>query len=95
MCVNGGEDGGEVWRWRRRWRICVLMVGRTWEEEMLAECRLLLDGVFLQDNILDRWQWDPDIHDVYTVRGAYHILSTPVAAPLDMHSDQIWHKHVP
>ena len=39
MCVRGWEDGGEAWSWRRRlW---------TWEEEMLEECRQLLDGVFV------------------------------------------------
>jgi len=42
----GWEEGGEAWRWRRRlW---------TWEEEMLEACRLLLDGVSVQANIIDR-----------------------------------------
>ncbi|RHN57728.1 hypothetical protein MtrunA17_Chr5g0443571 [Medicago truncatula] len=62
---------------------------------MLAECRLLFDGVFVQANILDRWLWDPDIHDGYTVRGAYRILSTPMLSNLDTNSDHIWHKQVP
>jgi hypothetical protein len=60
MCALGWEVGGEAWSWRRSlW---------SWEEEMLEECRQLLDGVIGQDNILDKWQWDPDIHDGYTVR---------------------------
>lgn len=59
MSDRGWEEGGDAWSWRRRlW---------VWEEEMLAECRLLLDGVSVQANILDKWQWDPDIHDGYTV----------------------------
>jgi len=87
MSVRGWEEGGEAWSWRRRlW---------SWEEEMLAECRHLLDGVFVQPNILDRWQWDPDIHDGYTVRGAYQILSTTVVPNLDTNIDYIWHKQVP
>jgi hypothetical protein len=37
MSGRGWGEGGEAWSWRRRlW---------AWEEEMLAECRLLLDGV--------------------------------------------------
>ena len=59
MCVLGWEVGGGAWRWRR--------VLWTWEEEMLEECRKVLDGVIVQANILDRWQWDPDIHEGYTV----------------------------
>ena len=32
-------------------------------EEMLAECRILLDTVVVQVNVSDRWQWDPDHSD--------------------------------
>ena len=63
MCALGWEVGGEAWRWRRRlW---------MWEEEMLEECRQLLDDVIVQANTLDRWQWDPNTHDGYIVCGAY------------------------
>jgi len=83
MCDRGWEDGGGAWSWRQRlW---------TWEEE----CRELLDDVLLQDNILDRWQWDQDIHDEYTVIDAYQILTTPVSSTLDATRDLIWHKQVP
>jgi len=35
------------WRWRRR--------PFTWEDELLAECALLLDNVFfLEDNVIDK-----------------------------------------
>ena len=45
---RGWEDGGEVWRWRRRlW---------VWEEELVEECRILLTNVALQTNVSDRWQ---------------------------------------
>jgi len=48
MYSRGWEEGGESWSWRRRlW---------VWEEEMLEECRLLLDNVFVQSNVSDRWQ---------------------------------------
>ena len=37
MFELGWEEGGEAWRWRRRlW---------AWEEDMLAECRQLLDEI--------------------------------------------------
>jgi len=87
MFELGWEEGGEVWRWRRRlW---------TWEEEMLAACRLLLDGVSVQANIIDRWQWDPDIQDGYTVWGAYQILTDSASSTFDTTRDLVWHKQVP
>jgi len=83
----GWEERGEAWRWRRRlW---------TWEEEMLEACRLLLDGVSVQVNIIDRWQWDPDIHDGYTVQGAYQILTDLASSTIDTTRDLVWHKQVP
>jgi hypothetical protein len=68
MHLLGWEEGGEAWRWRRSlW---------VWEEEMLAECRNFINGLILQADIHDRWQWDPDIVGGYTVRGVYQILTT-------------------
>ena len=87
MFELGWEEGGEAWRWRRRlW---------AWEEDMLAECRQLLDGVYVQASTFDRWQWDPDIHEGYTVRGAYQILTESVSATVDATRDLVWHKQVP
>jgi len=62
---------------------------------MLEACRLLLDGVSVQANIIDRWQWDPDIHDGYTVRGAYQILTDSASSTFDTTRDLVWHKQVP
>jgi hypothetical protein len=62
---------------------------------MLEECRTLLDGISVQATYIDSWQWGPDIHDGYTVRGAYHILTNPVLSTLDETSNLIWHKQVP
>jgi hypothetical protein len=91
MFSLGWEVGGEAWRWRRRlW---------AWEEEMLGECRLLLDTVCVQSSVSDRWQWDPDSHAGYTVKGAYQILTSTVSSngPLihDETDDLVWHKSVP
>ena len=60
-----------------------------WEEEMLEECRQILDGVIVQANTLDRWQWDPDFHDGYTVRGAYQILETQDSSNFDVTRDLV------
>jgi len=61
-CALGWEEGGEAWSWMRRlW---------AWEEEMIKECRILLDTVVVQSNVSDRWQWDSGTHDGYIVRGA-------------------------
>jgi len=87
MCAIGGEDGGHVWSWRRRlW---------VWEEEMVKECRILLANVVVQSNVSDRWQWDPDIHDGYSVRGAYYALTSMISPTRDVTTNLVWHKQVP
>ncbi|XP_024626751.1 uncharacterized protein [Medicago truncatula] len=87
MVVFGGEGDGEMWGWRRPLR--------AWEEELLEECRLLINGVILQHNISDRWQWDSDYGGGYSVGGAYHHLTTQAEPPDVPLGDLIWHKQVP
>jgi len=87
MFSFGWEEGGEAWSWRRRlW---------AWEDDMLEECRLLLDTVCVQSNVSDRWQWDPDTHDGYIVKGAYQILTSTVSPTHVATDDLVWHKQVP
>jgi len=62
---------------------------------MVVECRHLLDCFVLQSDISDRWQWDPDISEGYTVSGAYQILTNQVDHPLNVMGDLVWHKQVP
>jgi len=62
---------------------------------MLEVCRQLLDGVTVQANIIDMWQWDPDIHNGYTVRGAYQILTDSVSSTFDATRELVWYKQVP
>jgi len=49
---------------------------RLWEEELLEDCRTLLLDVSLQNNFLDQCLWLPDPAGGYSVRGAYHLLTT-------------------
>ncbi|PNX70272.1 70 kDa peptidyl-prolyl isomerase, partial [Trifolium pratense] len=87
MFMQGWEAGGAAWVWRRRlW---------AWEEELLGECQTLLFTLSLQDHVSDRWQWQSDLDDVYTVRGAYQLLTSQDAVTLDAASDLIWHRQVP
>ena len=87
MHRRGWGVDGESWSWRRRlW---------GWEEEMLEECRNLLHNVFVQSNFSDRWQWDPDSYDGYTVRGAYKIMTTPDFPIVCATDELVWHKQVP
>ena len=68
MFSLGWEVGGAAWSWRRQlWE---------WEEELLGECRFLLNNFVVQTDVIDRWQWLPDTVGGYTVRGAYQILTT-------------------
>jgi hypothetical protein len=56
MFSLGWEEGGATWGCRRRlW---------DWEEEMIGECRQLLDNFVLHADVSDRWQWLPDITGV-------------------------------
>ena len=89
MVVPSGEAVGESWGWRRGLRV--------WEEEMLEECRQLLNGVVLQFDLSDRWLWDSDSDAGYTVRSAYQQLTTHAEAepPEVTTGDLIWHKKVP
>ncbi|XP_045830915.1 uncharacterized protein LOC123922217 [Trifolium pratense] len=48
-----------------------------------------------QDHVSDRWQWRADLDDGYTVRSAYHLLTTQDAVTLDAASGLIWHRQVP
>ena len=48
MFSLGWEEGGEAWKWLRRLR--------TWEEDLLVECRTLFHDVYLQTNLSDKWQ---------------------------------------
>jgi hypothetical protein len=67
----------------------------VWKEELLAECRLLLNNIVLQSNVSDRWIWKPDIVGGYTVREAYQLLTSQVTHNVDVTEELIWHKQVP
>ncbi|CAJ2674496.1 unnamed protein product [Trifolium pratense] len=86
MFVRGWGTGGEAWVWRRQLR--------AWEE-LLGECQSLLLTISLQDHVSDRWQWQPDPDDGYTVRGAYQLLTAQAAVTLDAAAWLIWHSQVP
>ncbi|MCH83355.1 putative non-LTR retroelement reverse transcriptase, partial [Trifolium medium] len=87
MFVRGWGTGGEAWVWRRQLR--------AWEEELLGECQSLLLTISLQDHVSDRWQWQPDPDDGYTVRGTYQLLTAQAAVTLDAAAGLIWHPQVP
>ncbi|PNX56140.1 hypothetical protein L195_g058063, partial [Trifolium pratense] len=38
------------------------------------------------DHVSDMWQWQSDLDDVYTVRGAYQLLTTQDVVTLDVAS---------
>jgi len=78
---------GETWTWRRR-----LL---AWEEEMVEECRVLLDNVHLYVTIVDQWCWQLDPVDGYSVRGAYQLLIGREPSHFIVVLDLIWNKDVP
>ncbi|MCI75816.1 hypothetical protein A2U01_0097085, partial [Trifolium medium] len=51
---------------------------------MLGECQILLLNLSLQDQLPDRWQWQPDLDKGYTVCGAYQLLTAQDVVTLDV-----------
>ncbi|GAU35630.1 hypothetical protein TSUD_30470, partial [Trifolium subterraneum] len=78
---------GEAWEW---WRSL-----RVWEEEMLGEFQSLLANLSLQVQTSDRWKWQPDPAEGYTVRGAYQLLTSQVSATTGEVEKLVWHPQVP
>jgi hypothetical protein len=62
---------------------------------LLGECRALLNNVVVQSNVSDKWQWDPNPHEGYTVRGAYHALTSMEVSIVEGGEEHIWYKQVP
>ena len=79
--------GGGAWVWMRRLF--------AWEEECVRECCALLHDIVLQDHTMDRWRWLLDSVLGYTVKGAYHLLTSVEEPPARGLFDDVWHKHVP
>jgi len=73
--------------WRRR-----LL---AWEEEGVRECSALLHNTILQDNVNDVWRWSLDPIHAYSVREAYHFLTTYGEPENGNLVDNIWHKYIP
>ena len=64
MCQLGLGENGEAWKWRRRLF--------AWEEEQVGELCLLLQNVTLQVEKEDKWLWNLEKSNVYSVRSAYN-----------------------
>jgi hypothetical protein len=70
----------------------------AWEEEMLGECQTLLFPFIVQagsPNVWAVWQWQPDHDTGYSVRGAYHLLTSQDSVIVGETNDLVWHKQVP
>ncbi|GAU50579.1 hypothetical protein TSUD_410040 [Trifolium subterraneum] len=87
MASLGWGAGGEAWVWRRPLR--------GWEEEMLGECQTLLLNISLQVHSSYRWLWQPDPDKDYSVRSAYHLLTSHNSVTLHVAYGLISHSQVP
>jgi len=68
MVSRGWGVGGGAWVWKRRLF--------AWEEECVRECYALLHDIVLQDHTIDRWRWLLNPVLGYTVKRAYHFLTS-------------------
>ena len=67
----------------------------AWEEESVTECSTLLHNIVLQDHLSDRWRWLFDHVTGYSVKGAYHFLTTADVPPQRGLFDDVWHRQAP
>jgi len=67
----------------------------VWEDELVAECRLLLANVTLQINVSDTWLWHLDTTRGYSVRSGYQTPSAQIHPVLDDSEKLILHSQVP
>ncbi|GAU43919.1 hypothetical protein TSUD_28600 [Trifolium subterraneum] len=84
---RGWDAGGNGWRWGRHLF--------AWEEDLVLECCAVLENLFLQVVVMDKWMWRPDPSIGYSVRSAYHLLTHLVPVAMATHNDVIWNKVVP
>ena len=87
MARRGWEIGGGAWEWRR----CLLV----WEEESVMDCSSLLCNVVLQESSLDKWRWNLDPINGYTVKGTYRYLTMPATSLETGLFDAAWLNYVP
>jgi hypothetical protein len=64
-------------------------------DEMLRECQTLLHNFSMQAQSADVWLWRLDLDKGYSVRGAYHLLTSHPPNSLDGAAELIWRKQVP
>lgn len=87
MAREGWGEGGRAWVWRRRML--------AWEEESVRECLVLLHNIVLQDDVNDRWSWLIDPTHSYSVRDAYHLI-TSFGEQVDRSPVvDVWHRNIP
>lgn len=67
MLELGCGEGGETWKWKRRLF--------AWKQEIVGECCWLLSNVVLQDDEIDKWQWQLEPNKCYSVRGVYEFYN--------------------
>ena len=68
MCQLGWGVEGHAWCWRRRLF--------AWEEELVGDLILLLQNVTLQANKNDKWLWNLETSNVFSISSAYNSITT-------------------
>lgn len=66
-----------------------------WEKALVDECRNMLLNVVLQIVVEDSWRWSPDTVVLYTVSGAYSVLTSGPHTAALVPATLLWRKDVP
>ena len=67
----------------------------AWEDEQLGELCLLLQTVILKVDKDDRWLWNLEKSNAFSVRSAYNFQTAQVIVDAPVDVKLLWHKDIP
>lgn len=87
MFQSGWGAEGEVWVWRQRLF--------AWEEEQVGDLTSILQSVTLQVQKEDKWLWNFEKSNVFSVRSGYNHLTATYTVVNPVDAKLLWHKDIP
>jgi len=66
----------------------------AWEEEQVGELTSILQSVTLQVQKEDKWLWNLEKSNAFTVRNVYNFLTTQTTVVNTVDAKLLWHKDI-